>query len=675
MGTSEDSFTLRGQSQERVADLRPVAFERPSAFESELLNPGSSSRSGSSSDLDALRSQIERHQKEDEKRSYLGSAISFVTEMIHGKNQSLNSMETLLSRAEVLKQQGKTAELAGLSRDIGAAIKADEDSLSSASSWSRHSSSFVKSVGLFLPKAPGFFVSALTSAADSARASDSAIHQGLDLALGAGKGLALKWSFDKIGNSQMNLAGKAFLMSSSSRLAEVGLNSHNYIDSKTGNVDIPSGLWSTAKTVADPAQIVNDMALFGGTYLALRRLGIGPEFAKANPLLSQTLVGGGFGASGGFFGELQRQRLAGEELNVAGLLKSSLIEGGLTGAAAAIGGYRQIQLDRALAQKLEAVANNKVDELSVRGESGSSSKVRNFVAKENLDGLLERLRAGSPALLQVRELSGGKQAGLGPEKTLLVQHLEPGAKVDPRMAEQAKLVACCGVDGLAASQRGKHIFASAEQVTLQVPGSKLLRFSLGDGPKLLPDSPALALGGGHKVSDLIRKMNMNEPFALTKDLDVFAKAMEHYQQPATRIIGGVTGLAIELQNGRILRVTDMPIDPHWGGRTLRVGDKQVRMDAKLEGLQQVQVGRDVISYYLQQKLQSPVSTADLKFFENLVKKDGRYSFWDNAKGEGQLGYEPLPGGRKGIVLLDYDAVRIKGQEPRFDRAPRGYEVD
>ncbi len=675
MCISEDSFTLRGKSQEGTADLRPVAFERPSAFESELLNPGSSRAASSSSDLDALRLQIGRHQKEDEKRSYLGSAISYVTEMIHGKNQSLSSMETLLSKAEVLKQQGKTAELAGLSKEIGDAIKSDELSLSSASTWSRHSSSFAKSVGLFLPKAPGFFVSALTSAADSARASDSALHQGFDLALGASKGLALKWSFDKIGNSEMNLASKAFLMSSSSRIAEVGLNSHTYIDSKTGKVDIPGGLWSATKTIADPAQIVNDMALFGGTYLALRRLGIGPEFAKANPLLSQTMVGSGFGASGGFFGELQRQRAAGEELNLTGLLKSSLIEGGLTGAAAAIGGYRQIQLDRALAQKLEAVANNKLEQLSPRGEPLNSSNVRNFVAKENLDGLLERLRAGSPALLKVRELSGGKESTLGPERTMLVQHLEPGAKVDPRMAEQAKLVACCGVDGLAAAQRGKHIFATGEQVTLQVPGSNLLRFSLGDKSKLLPDAPALALGGGHKVSDLIRKMNINEPFALTKDLDVFVKAMEHYNQPATRIIGGVTGLAIELQNGRILRVTDMPVDPAWGGRTLRVGDKQVRMDAKLEGLQQVQVGRDVISYYLQQKLQSPVSAADLKLFESLVKKDGRYSFWDNAKGDGQLGYEPLAGGRRGIVLLDYDAVRIKGQEPNFDRAPRRYEVD
>lgn len=698
MGPAEDSFTLRGNSQELAADKPRLAFEpRPSALELELLSGkehSGASFSASGTDLDALRSQISRHQKEDEKRSYLGSAISYLSEWVHGRNQSLASMESLLSKGELLQQQGNTAELARLSRQIRESVKTDTESLSSAASWSQHGASFAKSVGLFLPKAPGFFVSALTSAADSARASDSGLHQGLDLALGAGKGLALKWSFDKIGASEMNLASKAFLMSTSSRAAELALNSHTYIDSNTGKVDIPSGLWSTAKTVADPAQIINDMALFGGTYLALRRLGIGPEFAKANPLLSQTMVGGGFGMSGGFFGELQRQRAAGEELNVANLLKSSVIEGGLTGVAAAIGGHRQIQWDRAAQSKLEnqklesafaasserGAGAPRSESLAARTEQASSPLVREFVAKQDLSGLLDRLRTGSPALLEVREvMKGGTAQSLGPERTMLVQHLEPGAKVNASLAERAKLLACCGVENLTAALKSKHIFGAGDgqSLTLQVPGSRLLRFSLGDsGAGLTPTAPALALGGGRKVSELIRKMDMNEPFALTKDLDVFARAMEHFNQPATRIIGGVTGLAIELQNGRILRVTDQPVPANWGSRTLKIGDREVRMDAKLEGLQRVQVGRDTVSYYFQEKLQSPVSAADLKMFEKLIKQDGKYDFWDNSNGVKQLGYESLPNGRKGIVLLDYDAVRLLGQAPDFTRArPRYYDPD
>ena len=679
MGLAEDSFTLRGNSQDLAADRRQaLGFEPgPSALEAELLAPGMGRSNAGGSDLASLRKQIDLHQKEDGKRSYLGSAISYVTELVHGKNQSLSSMETLLSKAELLQQQGNSAELAGLGKQISEAIKSDNASLSSAQSWSQHTSSFAKSVGLFLPKAPGFFVSALTSAADSARASDSAMQQGLDLALGAGKGVALKWSFDKIGASEMNLASKAFLMSSSSRLAEVGLNTHTYIDPLTGKRDIPGGLWSAAKTLADPAQIVNDMALFGGTYLALRRAGIGPEFAKANPLLSQTLVGGGFGLSGGFFAELQRQRSAGEELNVGGLLKHSLIEGGLTGTAAAIGGYRQIQLERASQAKLEDVANQKILELTARPEQAQAGNVRSFVAKEDVTGLLDRLRTGTPSLLQVREVVAGKPT-LGPEKTMLVQHLEPGAKVDSGLLARAKIVACCGIENMSNALKSKHIFGGDGQpVTLQIPGSRLLRFSLGDSTKPgLVEAPALALGGGRKVSELIRTMNINEPFALTKDIEVFAKAMEGFKQPATRIIGGVTGLAIELQNGRILRVTDQPVPPEWGKRTLKVGDRDVRMDAKLDSLQQVRVGRDVVSYYLQEKLQSPVSAADLKMFERLVKQDGKFDFWDNYHGVKQLGYETLPGGRKGVVLLDYDAVRPKGQAPDFSKSePRYYDPD
>ena len=655
-------------------------------------------KSSFSPGIDDLTKGIDAHKAEEDKRSYLGKAFSSVSEYFHGSSKSLQSMEDMLTQAKLLEASGNTKDLAEMHAEIRQALQKDVESRDSAAAWSRHGAGFAKSVGLFLPGKAGYFATALTTAADAARPSDSGLRQGLDLALGAGKGAALKWGFDKVGNSQINLAGKAFLMSEGSKLSEIGLDSHTYFDSKTGERDITGGLWRTAKAVGDPAQIANDMIVFGAGYAAFSKLGINASFAKANPVLTQTMVGTTFGMSGGFFGELQRERASGQPLDMAALMKSTFIEGGLGGTAAAIGGYRQLQLQRnaEIQSKTETTPRNLEESLSRasrEGGSGALPRQRDFIASEDVSGLIARLRENnSGALLRVREMLGqGKGAALGPERSLLVQHLESGTKLNPALAAKADLIACCSPELLGSGQaRSKHIFSdgAGKQVTLEVPGSRSLRFTLdslrdsvtGGGNLALalggrdrnlqvgPDKPST--GGTSTVSELIRGLDKNHPVMLTREVDAMAKALEQFKEPAKKVIGGVTGLAIELQNGKILRVTDMDFNRTWGNRTLEIGGQRFRMDAKLDALRTVEVGEHVVSYYLQDKLQSPVSPKSLATFESLIKKDGKYSFWDNSQGQHQLGYEKRPDGSLGIVLLDYDAVRLKGQEPRYRESTR-----
>lgn len=635
-------------------------------------------------ELDLLRREIVQHQKEEERRSYLSSAIAFVTESFHGNKNSLSKMEATLSRAELHAAQGNARELAEMHPEIKSVLRTDESSRSSAASWSRHGASFAKSLGLFLPGKSGYFVTALTSAADSARASDSAMHQSLDIAVGLGKGAALKFTFDKIAASEINLAGKAFLMGTSSKISDVALDSHTYLDPNSGKLDVGAGLWKAAKTIADPAQIANDMLIFGVGYGGLRSLGMSAQFAKSNPILANTMVGTSFGMSGGFFGELQRQRALGQDLNMAALLQSTLIEGALTGTAASIGGYRQMQLSRyeraAGTDKVLAAQNVelKVEPKVSSADALSNGKAREFLVSQDISGLLNRLRTAQAETLTVRELHSNPSGAstLGEPRTMTIQHIGPGVKINRELASRSDLVACCGPEALAAGQRNKFVFPEASpgsRVALELQGKDRLRFTLEESPSIKSaDSMVL---GSKSVSELIRKMDINEPFALTKDIGLIAKAMESYKGEASHIIGGVTGLAIQLTNGKVLRVTDLPVDPSWGKRTIKADGRTIRMDAKFDELKQVRIGDETVSYYVQDKLQSPISAKDFKLIENLIKKDKAWDFWDNHQGQRQFGYEQLPNGGKAIVLLDYDAVRPAGKAPTFERQPAWYQQD
>ena len=104
---------------------------------------------------------------------------------------------------------------------------------------------------------------------------------------------------------------------------------------------------------------------------------------------------------------------------------------------------------------------------------------------------------------------------------------------------------------------------------------------------------------------------------------------------------------------------------------------------------QVRIGGEVVNYYEQPKGITPVSAADARLFESLIDRDGKYIFWDKDPiewAQGQLAYVPLqklPNGllsaipvksragmptHRGLALIDYDAVRITGTEPKQGEA-------
>jgi hypothetical protein len=330
------------------------------------------------------------------------------------------------------------------------------------------------------------------------------------------------------------------------------------------------------------------------------------------------------------------------------------------------------------------------------------AKVREFVSAEDLSTLIPRLRQqgmNGEALLRVRELiSDGKGSSLGPEQTLLVRHLEPGAKASAINMQGADLLASCNPALLKELGLGdlqsKHMFPEAgkSQVLLQIPGSNRLRFSLTDS-RITPADNAITLGAqktypesGMTVSEWLRSLDMKHRMSDLHDVSLIAKAMDHYKAPIQRFLGGGNEtIAFEMKDGKILRVTEKPFRSDWGSRTVEIGGKEVQFDASILGQRmQVKLGDKVVNYYEQPKGITPVSLEDLARFENAIDRDGRYVFWDNDQsswGQSQLAYVPLlkradgilsaipvPSRagmtNRGLALIDYDAVRIPGTEPK-----------
>lgn len=764
------------------------------------LSNESIARSG---EAEMLAREIAKHQEEEKSRSYLSSVIVTLTEQFHGNKRALEHLDGLRYRAMYASLSKDSQAQESVRKDINEAIKQDKDARQSAHAWSSHTSGFIKSLGLFYPGKAGYAVSALASAADSARPEDSATRQSLDAVTGAVKGGALKFSFDKIGQSQMNLALKAGTLSLANRFAEVGLSSHTYFDKNTGKFDPGQGVMRTFNSMTDYHQLGNDLLTFGGAYLAIRRFGITPDLAKTNPVLAQTLTGAGFGFSGGFFSDLQMQKKLGDGFDLQSAVKSALLQMTLDGSAAAIGGARIKQMqsgfapenqtakpelkadlqslkphveavlgldNRPLARPKQggsgsdipkakdaaatttlaaqselartAIPNFEAGSLSIAKQSqatgvsltsdganakllsaiepGSPNKaskqntgIREFVVKEDVSQLLSRLREQGPnaqAILRVQEILSASQSAqkLGPERTLLIQHIEPGVKPALEKLQSADLLACCRpqlAETLGVKDIGsKHLFpdAAASAVFLQVPGSNRLRFSLPETLKNSPFAlePSLELGAGKQpannydaqatkpvtVSEWLRSIDTRHRMSDLHDVALIAKAMDHFKGKVGRYLGGGNEtIAFELTNGMVLRVTDKPFNPDWGKRTLKLDNGQeVRFDANMGQRQEVRIGDTTVNYYIQEKGITPVSKTDLALFNRLIDKNQRYVFWDNdmsSWGQSQLAYVPLrklPDGtltaiplssranvpNKGLALIDYDAVRIIGQEPK-----------
>jgi hypothetical protein len=146
--------------------------------------------------------------------------------------------------------------------------------------------------------------------------------------------------------------------------------------------------------------------------------------------------------------------------------------------------------------------------------------------------------------------------------------------------------------------------------------------------------------------------------------DDLAKAMRHFKTPVGRFIdAGKDSIVMELADQQILKITDRPWNEEWGQRTVKTDHGIVRFDNAIIGKPQtIDLPNGTATYYIQQRAQTPVSVAHVMQFNKMIAEDGTYEFWDKTftdeskHGGRQLGYVPQKNGKRGIFLLDYDAV-------------------
>jgi hypothetical protein len=181
-------------------------------------------------------------------------------------------------------------------------------------------------------------------------------------------------------------------------------------------------------------------------------------------------------------------------------------------------------------------------------------------------------------------------------------------------------------------------------------------------------SGTVALGDNvRSVASILRDSNTRDMLRHkdTHDLGLYAEVLKDFKVPAKRVIdGGADSVVIELANNQILKVTNQIWNPAWGSRTYSDAQGIVhRFDAKIIGAPKITDGPyGPASYYIQERVQTPVTRESMDLFARRLDRDRKYSFWD--RDESQLGYVDLGAGKKGLVLIDYDAVRPPNLVPK-----------
>lgn len=634
----------------------PCSAGPQSVFESGFTNNNSST--GLPADaLDMLREEASRHKAADAKKSYLGQAVSTLTSLWHQSNSSLANVEALDTKIQDALSKGDSGTAQTLALSARQLVEKDQQAMANDGTATKLGTGMLKTAGLFMPGRAGYAVSAFAFAADQATPEQTAGMQALSVGLGFAKGAALKGSFDLLGQqSKLDIAGKAVTMGVSSRLADHVFTFDTYIDHQTGRFSAYTGMRNTLAETFAPSALVSDVVTFGMAHGALGQLdkATGGALTK-DSFLSTIATGGVFGLSSGSVEELTRQRNAHESFDLSKVIEQALVRGATDAIAAAPGGKMAARASER-ASLNEMIANSPKS----RTLSDTSSEFQLVNQGVPLAELMGRSK-DSYALTMVRPVLPSGE--LGPAQRLLVQHVDKTTPLIDWLAQKADVIATCNPSLLAPEMRAKHVMTSGqEQLWLTQLGGRV-RFSVMQDGGISGAQP-VALGSP-TVSDLLldpRKYPILDRMRDLHDVNALGNAMLHYREPARRIMGGgADSIVIELANRNILKITDKPWVDEWGHREVSTPKGNYLIDAKIEGQpQSIDAGDKEATYFVQQRGQSPVRFDHVQQFDNMIEADGRYRFWDNDGrewGASQLGYVPLKFGKRGIVLLDYDAVR------------------
>jgi hypothetical protein len=637
-------------------------------FESGLQNQSAPAKPSEA--LELLRQDIATHREQTANKSYLGTAVSTITSL--GRADSLAPVEKLSADLQDAVKKGDDARAAKLAADASMLVSEDKKAMHTDSLVTQYGTGMIKTAGLFIPGKPGYALAGLAYALDQAKPGDSFGNQLTDGGLGLAKGMALKGTFQHVGGMELGIAAKAVTLGISSRVADSALTRQTYSDGN-GGYNALTGLTRTLDKSFNRNALVSDVVTFGLAYGALGGLnGITGGALKNSPFFSTIATGGVFGISSGSVQEINRQQEAGEKFDFGKVLTSAALTGATDMIAAGPGAKMTSMRASALeSQSKPAEHQTNADQTSTLADQlkGAPTIERNFPGSTSrefqlVDGnqqLIEQLR-NSPdrfILAPVQEVS--PTGSLGPEKNMLIQHLQPGQSGAPKTFwyQAADLIASCNPKLLPEDFQSKHIIPSAESLYLTQGVGGRIRFSDTVPIELRPNQPQ-PIKLGNTVSELILGSQTPKHLEDTHDKAAIAAAMRNFKTPVRYFNGGADSIAFELPDHHILKITDHGWDPTWGTREIWTPQGMKRIDAPiLQKPQTINVDRETaVTYFVQKRMMSPVTANDLRLFDNQIERDGKYKFWDNdfqSHGKNQLGFDP---DTHELYVIDYDSVRL-----------------
>lgn len=668
----------------------------------------------------SLSREISEHKRHFDSQTYLDRGISFLGDSFSGRSESLKKLESLESEAL------KSAPTREREKEMLKAISDDQTALDTDSEITKYGSGMVETAGLFISGKKGIALTAVAFAAGTAKPADPVSTRALDMAMGATKGLVTRGVFGYVAKSGIDIPTKALAMGGSSRLSDSLFTRQTYLDPTDGSVDLSGAAGRVIKNTLKPEAMAADLLVFGGGQLAMSSPMV-RQFAEKNALSATVASAAAFGFAGGSGEEASRQIGLGQfdlsKIVTRGIARSATdaiaaVPGGLQGNR--IASRRSLSADANLAGKVdfnpalaaeptniakvlnpEGAVNKTGDSLAHTGKIQETARTsdRLFVSaaaegKVNFGRIelahgsipgsqsrefkivggdargLEMLKGsnGASAVVAVREIAPNG-AEVGPTRKMLVQHHDADTPINSKLAATCDLIASCNPNTLLDSMRAKHIFPDVSGSVYLTRLADRLTFGTGD---VRAATAGGALSLGHlTVSDLLRLPTTDNLLRTPRPLELYAREMAHYKEPAKRVVaGGADSIVFELADGRILKMTDRPYrkdgiplwDPTWGSRSIVNADGvPYRFDARmLTEPKQIEVNHEPILYYIQERAHTPVSNRSLVDFHNQIARDGRYVFWDggvSSLGQSQLGYVKGPDGIRRLVLLDYDAVR------------------
>ncbi|MBS2003280.1 MAG: hypothetical protein JST44_17335 [Cyanobacteria bacterium SZAS LIN-5] len=670
--------------------IDPVPSAEPNTLFDSALTANPSAPAKPSEALELLRQDIAAHHDQKAGQSYLGQAISAVTSL--GRPDTLTPVEQLNDQLKEAVRKGDTETAVKLSAEARGLVTADKQSLNTEQMISHYGAEMVKTAGLFVPGKPGYAISGAAYALDQAKPNDSLSNQLIDGSLGLTKGLGLKGSFDYLGAKDMGIALKAVSLGVSARVLDSALTRQTYTGAD-GRFDLADGLTKTFDTSFNKGALVSDVVTFGVAHKALGGInGVTGDALKKSPFWSTVATGAVFGVSAGSVQEINRQQQSGEKFDIQKILTSAALTGVTDMIAAAPGAKMMSSIQRQRAVTLDETTGRKAEEIDGSERSKINPNIqRNFPESNSREfqligngrNVIEQLRAapGEPVLAAVREVTAS--GVLGPPKNLVIQHVDSqtngsaGSAVDAikwGTFRGADLLASCNPELLPQSLRSKHIMPTAESVYLTQDQTGRLRFTDSEPTALKPgesqpvklDKPMQQFNAVGTVSDIMRNPNLPQYIENIHDKTAIAKAMLHFKTPVRYFDSGADNITFEMPDRSILKVTDRGWDPSWGSREIWTKNGPKLTDALiLRKPQTIELPDTSVTYFVQKRLVSPVTTAQLRSFDRLIEEDGTFKFWDNDFGEHgrrQVGMDPQT---HELFLIDYDAMRLPHQVPKY----------